>query len=332
MWLLMAGSTENVDYNNYLMFYNFYSNNIFNLTTFPGVEIGFSLLMKLTNLIGLSYNGFLGVYALLGLCLLGESVKKYSNIKYLPILFYLFYQYFLDAVQIRNFLAMAIFIYSIRYLVNYCTTNQKKDLFMYILSILFAASFHITALYYLIFIFLVKITNKKLLISFSIVTITLYVFRSQLLSLIALVLNDTKYIAYLYNPTALYGVVFYTIYIYASIFITLKIRSRILNSDKTAPFVLQFSSLTVKINIAMILTIFLFSFRPDFVRLYRNILFLNYILIAISMNPGKISINRNNLLTTILFFLYFLCSAYVFLWFSNLEGMVWPLLEMNKYF
>jgi hypothetical protein len=114
LWILFGWNTFNPDYYNYLSWYNDvqYSSGLFT----QGKDFGYNLLMKVTQLIGLEYSGFLIVVSIIGLLLIHSTIKRYAMSDSYVYLLYFIYPFLLDVVQVRNFIMMSILIYSVRFL------------------------------------------------------------------------------------------------------------------------------------------------------------------------------------------------------------------------
>ena len=137
MWIIISLNYNNPDYNNYLRIYNN-----------PEIisDFGFSVLCKAFNGLHLSYNCMLGFISSICLLLLYKTFKRMSDKVALVTMLYMLYPFFADAIQIRNFIAMSIVLYAMKFINN---RHEKKDLILYIIFVLLASSFHILALVYL---------------------------------------------------------------------------------------------------------------------------------------------------------------------------------------
>lgn len=101
------------DYLNYEIAYD----NVNNKNNFEDKEIGFLLLMRIGKLLNLNF--FMFRIIILALCFLliyKLVIKRYAYNYHYPILLYLLYPMIIDSEHFRNFIAMTIFLISIRYL------------------------------------------------------------------------------------------------------------------------------------------------------------------------------------------------------------------------
>ena len=113
-------------------------------------QMGFTLLMKLGNLLNLDFFKFRLIVITVCLILLYKLViKRYSYNSNFIILMYMLYPMIIDSEHLRNFIAMTIFLISIRFLEKKSFVNNVKFLIM----ILLATSFH-TAFFLYVFLVL----------------------------------------------------------------------------------------------------------------------------------------------------------------------------------
>ncbi|MGH2083150.1 EpsG family protein [Aerococcus urinaeequi] len=332
MWILFAGNTGNADYDNYMIYYQYYGIHIFDGSWIPDLEKGFGLMLQIANFIGLSYNQFLGVYSFIGLTLIGNTIIKYAKFRFMPLFLYFLYQYFLDVVQIRNFMLLSIFIFSIRYLVDWYSTNKKSSLIKYIVCIVVCIQFHIIGLLFLLAIFVRNIKNAKLLKMVTTVTLILMAIRPLVFGVARVFFNDSRYGTYFNNTTTLSWIIFIIVYTFVDLLIIKNLNDRIQGDIEANTESRLFSGIVLKFNILLILTIFLFSLSPDFVRIYRIVQVLNYVVLTLCIKPNRISLNPKNIILTSSFIMLYISSLYSFLWLQNLEGVVLPILSENLFF
>ncbi len=165
MWYLFSFNGESADIDVYERFYG-YSDRIDEAMFEPG----FFLMCKLCSGFGLSFEQFHQLFGLIAFSLIGISVAQYCVYPTLPMILYLLYPFLLDCAQIRHFMAVAIFVFAIRYLRSY----SLKNLLFYVSLILIAASFQLTAIAF--FAFLLVYVKKRRRVYFIAVFITLLLF------------------------------------------------------------------------------------------------------------------------------------------------------------
>src|SRR5665648_248918 len=152
MWILYGWNTGNADFINYNIEYNLNAVSSINYSQ----EIGFQLLCKLFYALGLEYNKFLIVISIVGLVLITSTVIRYTkNVAFVLAMYFLF-PFMDDVVQVRNFLAMSIIIFALRFLIEKKKWSRTK----YIIFVMIAFTFHYIALFYFLFL-LTEVRNTK---------------------------------------------------------------------------------------------------------------------------------------------------------------------------
>lgn len=168
IWIIFAFSTENPDYHIY--------ENWYRITRFQGLidrfEVGFSAFMLLCNKLGLSYQQFLMLLSAVGLILIADSLLDYCRYPTLALILYAFYPLLFDIVQIRNFLGEALIFFALRYLKEY----NLKNFISYVVFCIGASLFHITSLFYLVFLIVYVKDYKKIVKFIIILTLSLLIF------------------------------------------------------------------------------------------------------------------------------------------------------------
>lgn len=292
LWILFWGNYQNPDYNNYLRNYNwiaFSGDTIFNSI---GSEFGFRFLMKIVSYCKVNYTVFVVIISFIGFLLIYSTVIKFTRNTNYVFVFYFFTPFFLDVVQVRNFLAMSIMIFSIRYLF----IEQKKGKIMYILAILLATTIHYSSILYLPMIFISK-TNKKKMIKLivavsvlgSIIILLGNNFWPVIGDSICKILNIEKANIWFENRTRFGYLLFFGMQ--AMSFLMIRIARKNVNRNLKDGDDSQISTTTVTyeqngykfIELLYWINIFAFAFFPlyildsTFTRLMRNLLLLNYI-------------------------------------------------------
>lgn len=122
------------------------------------IEPSYLFICSLFSMLGADVNIMFLAISLVTTALLFNSFKKYmSKYMYFGILLYYSYIFFLlDMSGVRQAISVNIFIFSIRYIIG-------RNIFLYLLMIILAASFHYTSI---ILIFIYPLYNRK----FSITT------------------------------------------------------------------------------------------------------------------------------------------------------------------
>lgn len=177
IWILIGFNANVADSN--------YYQNLFNRAaagaTNHAVESGFWGLIKLSVKLGISYELFLKIYSAVGLLLIASTVLKYTDHPSNVFFAYFCYPLLLDVAQIRHFMAIALFIFAVRYLEKFSVKNSIK----YCLLIILAASQQIIALAFFIFL-LVYLTDQRMAKRIAIILTICMFFGYRLLNKTAL--------------------------------------------------------------------------------------------------------------------------------------------------
>ncbi len=284
--MIFCGNNENPDYVGYKFKYDSIKNHNATDFVFSNPYIGFNMLQFICHAIGLNYQAFLFIVALLGYALIINTLHYFhANMSYV-LLLYLFYPFFYDVIQIKNFLAMSIVIYSIRYLLN----NTKSATLKYVVLIILASLFHIVSVSYLLLL-LTKLKRKVplyILAFLSSVSVAILI-RLRLINLSSVasilfgdLLPQEKF-GY-FNPVINYGfIVIDGIMLYCILileFISHKLGSISMNVNG----ICMQKSLQYKLvilmrdcNFLLLIMLFPMSFvNPNFFRIFRNFFILNY--------------------------------------------------------
>jgi len=169
LWLLVWGATDNADYRNYKMKYEMISESGYVNEFHVFSEFGFAFLMKIASLMSLNYSGFLFVVSFVALLLIDSTVVRYcKNTNYVYLLYFVF-PFFLNAVQIRNFLAMSLLVFSIRYIVD----DYKLKKIRFLVLILFASLIHVSFVVYAPLVFITMKKRKTLIGLLVVISISL---------------------------------------------------------------------------------------------------------------------------------------------------------------
>lgn len=325
MWLMFAGNTYNPDYENFSNIYNTFTR--IGITSYSGVEAGFSFLMRFLGSLGLSYQSFLFVIATIFLTVITMVTFYFSRNPFISLLLYIYFPFMLDIVQIRNSLAYACVLCGLIFLLN-----EKYLVFTFF--VILASLFHITSLFYLCFL-IIKLDLQKIFRYIVSITLLLIVFRTFFIKyLLGLLPFGQKYLVYL-DGISLFSLLLYIVLIIANILVNFFIYKRMLilkNKTKIERKTIKIALLTLKISIILLLAIPFLSFSSDFFRLYRNMipLFLfnltNYFSIKVYIKRGY------SFLVDIITFLLFILTGYYFLYLFEFEHIVLNVFRYNIFF
>lgn len=276
--VLMGGSISNIDYSIY--------ENMYNLNNFTK-DIGFGVLINISNTIGLNFLVFKLIISLFGLSLIYHSLGKLKISKYYFSILYLIYPFFFDVVQIRNFLTMAIVVFAISLQIK----NKSRKTITFIFLILIAASIQKIALAYLPIILVSNRHKNKLsyLITGILITSSMaLVLSGNASNVVSQVINYvSNYFVGLENYVevntelgwiiSIFQQVMNVFLVFSSkkIFISLN-KNTLENVEETLiNKQYKFIQLILNINILMLLYVPLFTIDENFTRIIRNIMVIN---------------------------------------------------------
>lgn len=330
MWILFGWNTGNADYFNYQHIYK----SIDLYGRYKGVEFGYEFVCRIAVAIGLSYNGFLVFYSFIGLSLITSTARKYTNNLSFVFVLYFIYPFLLDIVQIRNFMSMAIIIYATRYLV----ADTKKDYIKYIIFVILASTFHVSAFFYMIFL-LVRIKSRKKLTYVTLAILIIGVPLTSLLPYIVNTLHMERYSIYLSFSTSFYAKVLFVVYLGTSIALTYygyrgirkkKYQLELHELDTKIENQIEFAEVVMKINIVILVVYVFILIDVDFIRLYRNILPLNYILFSMTKPKNKITKSAKKFVHSWCVFAFVTLSSFAFIFLRTYQGVVYAIFKNNS--
>lgn len=301
----MGANTQNPDIYAYQMGYSY---------LIPGsFEFGYMFLERIFNFFNFDYSTFRMIISLVGILLIHHTVKLLIKNQSPFYLLYFIYPFLMDVVQIRNFLAMAIFIFAIPFLLS----ENIKDIIKYILLVLIAASIQVTFVVYIPLFIIPKIKKTvflKFLIGIGIIFLVLIALNQSGLNLISqLMINtigsfDDEVLTIAYKQTNLGFILFWAIQSVNFILLYWANKNYIPSKNNKKinkwavssinPSLIECNSLQFKyidlifwINVYAFLFLPLYVFWSTFSRLMRNIIPLNllvYIIVGKSLPPRSI--------------------------------------------
>lgn len=248
-----------------------YENRVFSGELF---EVGYTFAEKIFHACGIhNYTGFLFFLFSLGTMFLWIGLKKYEISYHYLLLITMPFIFLTYAVAIRFFLASAIMVTAIRFL------NERKY-WLYVILVLCAGSFHVVALFYLVFVLcgtkhISTISGSKRFLlwfvsMFSILNFVISVMLKKNPLILAIVqiatvvfkIGESKIEAYATTNTNLGGVIFLVTYL-CGLAAAISIRRAVFdvgriiekNNEQTLNVIKVYS--TVNYNINLILSIIL---------------------------------------------------------------------------
>jgi len=332
MWILYWANTMNPDYVNYTNVYNEIQSgaSVFDKSNY---EIGYRLIIQAAVLLGINYETYLAILTICSFLLIHSTVKKYcQNYNYIYLLYFIF-PFFLDVVQIRNFIIMAIFIYASKYLYDYSIKSKLK----YIILILLASTIHLAAMFYLPMVIIGR--NRKYLIhSVALLSILSCVFivinnkQIPYINELAISMSSNEKIYNWLQINTNWGFLqswflqtaSFLMMLYSRLMLKRKFPESIehYKANKAVVFV----ELVYLINLMSFIYFPLYIFASTFARLMRNLLLLNYISFAIVNENIR---GRNKLLFNVFVVGYVLVFFLVELYIPYSEGVLDSILQNN---
>lgn len=291
-FIFIGTSSSNYhDYNNYLIMYN--NNEII-------TQLGLKVTMKIANILSLTYNQYLILINILCYIMIFYIIKKLAPNRSMVYLLYFIYPYFLDIIQIKNFIGESFLIFSVGILI--INREKLKSIFIY----LFSLGFHEAFILYLPYWFIKKRILKKLIIAsfvaFTGIFISFYL-KLGILEKLIFFLPEWKIKSYT-DKIARIGWIIplgYQLFSFYIVKVMLKKLTEILGEKDRI-----FKKLDKLLTYSLVF-LGLYYINGTFERLYRNLWIFNYI---IASNYYIYSKNKRKL---ILLFCWILLGGYYYI-------------------
>ncbi|MGV3060936.1 EpsG family protein [Streptococcus hyovaginalis] len=313
LWFLFGFNTRTVDLENYKMFYLHAKNGV----RFPGIESGYYFFLRFCNIVGLSFQQYMIFYSFIGSVLILKSVNKYTDNKaIISTILFIIFPYFYFIVAQRYFMATAIIIWSIRYLLYDYQYGKIKFIF----CILLAATFHtysLMALIYLVSTFKNKTINLSL-IFILVLSILIIFFKGPIF--IPFTHFFPKLSIYLLDNTRISTKFFLGVYFLL----------KLLFCELVNKFSYEGNNKLIKINKLSIFTFPLSIISMNFMRIeYSMLVFLSILIFR--TNADKLDQKKNTELFVIklLYIIFYLFFAYFLLYLYSFETVVKMIIENN---
>lgn len=325
--IIMGGSSKNPDT---VVYKNMY------LMSSYTKNPGFGFLISMSKKIGVSIEIFRLIIAIIGIILINSVVKKYLSKRY-RILFYLFYfiyPFFIDIVQIRNFLSMSIVIYALNTLIK----GTLKSKFEYIFLILIAFSFQSMFILYLPLVFIDSLFNNNkfryviyLILFFSLILFSNKNILNSVIYLLSPFLKSnfqdiTHYISQSTNfgGYVRWGISFLNIFL-------LKYSYKNLKSINTNEKYLAYTKHVCWCNEYTLIFLPLSLITLDFYRIQRNLQLMNYMIYIFELsNIFHTRKYRENLgFIILLIFILFISFIFLFVIDNSLSDVIIAIFNNN---
>jgi len=282
MTILFSLNTNNSDYNNYLAIFAACVQDVNSTNAGPA----YRYLCNFSGKIGLNYNQMLLFIVFVCLILIITTIKKHTKNWNFVLVLYIIFPFFIDVVQVRNFIAMSIIVFSFNYLLSLKRGGNIK----FVICVIIATLFHSVAIIYMVFL-LAKILSKKWLIFISLLgtIIGLTITSTDIPYRLALMFLPISKVTFFTNTIGLgFGLLFNAIMQIASVVLVaysyhiIQVRSKKNVKDKYYIDKQRLVNLVLKINIILLPIISLYYYNATFTRIYRNVFILNYIVFALT--------------------------------------------------
>ena len=190
-WILFGFNTYNPDYTGYEKgYYEGFTGESVNGYIGSTAEIGFKFTCRIFNYFGVTYQTFLVIMSFTCLSLFAKCMNDYTESPAMAYAAYFMYPFWMNVIQIRNFISMVIIMYSIRYLTEY----TKKNVMKFVILTLLAMMFHISAIVNFV-LMIVYIRDVKFVVKLSVFAIVILLcVRFFGFSIIGMLINATGFL------------------------------------------------------------------------------------------------------------------------------------------
>lgn len=269
LWVLFAFSTNNSDYASYVNQFFVYGRSL------PSniANIGYRLLCVLYYTRGLKYENLLMTEATVGLLILTFVSLKYSKNPFWSIVLYTIYPFIIDTTQVRTFFASSFIILG---LAVYSANRRKSDYIFFAVCIIIASLIHVMC-FALLALLLIPLFERMKWHQWLIVIFLIEGLIAINFTRLALLVTSESHVnSFMSKSTSIFSKVFMLVYFALMIAGVIWSSHRVhYELDKDACF----ADGIYKANMIMLIFLPLTLVTNDFLRLYRCITILDYILI-----------------------------------------------------
>jgi hypothetical protein len=321
IWIFSGWNSRNHDYNNYIVYYRSsvdYINTIFNNMENSATSIGYYYLNNIFYTLNFTFIEFKIIFSFLCIVLLYKYINTWSACPIICLFIYIISTFFVDVIQMRNTIAYLI---CFQFLGTLLKKGGKYKIY-FILAVLFASTFHIMMLFYLIFIF--SNTEKRMNLFLHLFVAFLSMgFIYRLVPSIISILNSGKYEIYNTDSITLFGFVLTFVILFFNMGIiwyynTKPTMSSLIN--------IEFKKYEYFIYNCNILFLYLLPFsliNMSIIRLYRNFFLFNIIYILNKKKYIEHEIFENSIP---IFILYIILMFFAF----QATGNIIPIILFNN--
>ena len=316
IWLLMGWNFWNGDYELYKEMYDY--NDASSLIV-SNYEFGYKYIMSMFLAKGKDFQYFFTCMSFLILLIFLIFILKFSKLPALvtTIFFLIFLP--LDYVLLRNTIAFIIMLVAFAYLLK----NIKNNKLIFIILVLLAGTIHFSAFFYIIFLLAFRVTRIsviKVFIAIGVLLILYIVFKN----ILYIYFPEVELRSNIYKNTWIMFFLYSTFQIINYFIIKLYTENQ-LNQSKT----LNINIVIYNINTLLLFLIVFYFDMTIFVRIFRNIAFINIIYMT-----NFLYINRRNqrISMYIAVFIIYLMFFYVTFILPVLDDSMFALFKYNLLF
>lgn len=334
IWILLGWSYGNADYSIHLGRFNNYEQ----ASAFT--EILFTMLMRLGNQFGLTYQQFLPIMTFFVTCIIGFLAKK-SKAPAFVLALYMVFPICMDAVQVRYTFAGSIVSLGLYYLLK---EKSKYGEIIFSICIVISSLLHVSTIVFLVFLPVRRFKLRQTVIYTAIISALFYLSRARVLIVIlsklpgmgvkisrVLSMSATKYTRITILKTDFRIVVFFTLFITIVFYVRKRLRKRRINEGRV------FIYNVIKVNIMCLVILPLIAYSVDFYRIQQTLTLLNYCALSyFYLTTGKQSLKEKYVITrkALVYDMACLTMSFVNLYLlvlksSNIDTVFRPFFENN---
>lgn len=297
----------------------------YNSTGYEAYDWLWGILINCGKIIGLDFYQFKAVIVIISIIIMYSSLKdETTNFNFITFM-YLISFVFMDSQVLRNFIAMCILMYSIKYLKNF---SNKKNILKFIICLIIATGIHAAFIIYSIFL-LILVKEKKgfrkiiATIGFLMLIITIISGNVPFLNSLLNVFNFGEKNSSFITRTKFGGIPVIILHLF-SLLIIKKLCYRV--KEKYSDNQMKLLDTVYFIDICLVSCLPFVMLSIHFYRLIKNVVILNYAVLGNSFYAykkidSKIVVFLGTLVLA-LGWLFFETSIY-----SNFEDIIVPVLQ-----
>lgn len=269
--------------------------------------------------------------AVISFCLLYKGIRFYTTSTSLVMSLYLISPFIIDSTQLKNFMAMCIWVFFSKYLYKAMQKDQlDKNVLMYMIGVFISTLVHFSFMYTAIYVFIIfmKVDNfKHTFISIiSLMAVSLLV--KNLQSILNLLnfgsfrfatskINDYELN---YNIDSANARLKVTVLFFAIVLLLLMVTFKTMNYTLLSK---QYYLFITKITVLTLPILFIINFSMEIYRIQRNLLPMYYILLAMTMDQNQVNPTKMHLSISLRNAIMCLISIAIALFYLLTESVIW---------